>query len=276
MTIRRRHVSIHQALVSCAAITALGSLLKKVILTLPAYNEAQGIGPLLLEADRVFVTQPCASEIVVVDDGSVDGTAEAAQAVQLRTPLSVVKHSQNKGLGQAVITCLKEGLARIESEQDLIVCMDSDNTHPPAVIPEMVRQAAQGADLIIASRYQQGSRQIGVPFFRRMLSLGARWVFWWKLRLPGVRDYTCGFRAYRAWLVRKGFEEYGDQLITRQGFACTDELLVKLANYSHRIIEVPFILRYDRKHGRSKIQLMKTIRETLRMLSQKTEVRPPK
>lgn len=241
-------------------------MVAKVVLALPAYNEAVGIGPLLREADRVFAGMNVAAEIVVVDDGSADGTREAALAEKLETPLSVVVHEQNRGLGQAVITCLKEGMKHASSDDDLIVCMDSDNTHPPSTIPLMVERAMEGWDLIIASRYQRGSRQHGVPLFRLMLSYGARWVFWWKLRLKGVRDYTCGFRAYRVSIVRKGFEKYGEQLITRQGFACTDELLVKLAEFSPRITEVPFILRYDRKHGQSKIQLMKTIRETLKML----------
>ena len=144
--------------------------------------------------------------------------------------------------------------------------MDSDDTHPPDVIPGMVEKIRAGADLVIASRYQPGSRQIGVPLFRLMLSFGARWLFRWKLGIRGVRDYTCGFRAYRASLIRMGLEKYGDDIITREGFACTDELLVKLAHFEPVIAEVPFILRYDQKHGRSKIQLFKTIRETLKML----------
>lgn len=241
-------------------------MVQKVVLVLPAYNEAEGIGPLLREADRVFADLDVDHEIVVVDDGSTDGTAEAARSETLKTPLSVAVHEQNRGLGQAVMTCLKEGLKRASSEDDLLICMDSDNTHPPSTIPLMVQRAREGYDLIIASRYRRGSRQIGVPPFRLLLSYGARWVFWWKLRLPGVRDYTCGFRAYRVSVVRTGFDTYGEQLITRQGFACTDELLVKLASFQPRITEVPFILRYDRKHGRSKIQLMKTVRETLKML----------
>jgi len=241
-------------------------MVTKVVLALPAYNEAEGIGPLLREADRVFAGIDLHSEIVVVDDGSRDGTAEAARAESLSVPLDVVSHDHNRGLGQAVMTCLREGSKRALGDEDLIVCMDSDNTHPPSVIPLMIERAREGYDLVIASRYRRGSRQVGVPLFRRFLSYGARWVFWWKLRLPGVRDYTCGFRAYRVGLVRRGLQEYGEQLITRQGFACTDELLVKLAHLGPKITEVPFILRYDRKHGRSKIQLVKTIRETLKML----------
>jgi dolichol-phosphate mannosyltransferase len=87
------------------------------------------------------------------------------------------------------------------------------------------------------------------------------------LNLPGTRDYTCGFRAYRMGLVRRSFEAYGDKLITRSGFACTDQLLVNMACLGARIREVPFVLRYDRKVGQSKLDLGTTVLETFRLLA---------
>jgi dolichol-phosphate mannosyltransferase len=84
--------------------------------------------------------------------------------------------------------------------------------------------------------------------------------------VPGVRDYTCGYRAYRAELLRNGFERYGEGLIERAGFACTDELLVHLATLARRIEEIPFVLRYDLKRGRSKLPLWQTMIATFRLL----------
>ena len=116
--------------------------------------------------------------------------------------------------------------------------------------------AAEGADLVIASRYQPGSIQKGVPPFRLLLSVGARVLFWWYLRMPGVRDYTCGFRGFRGDLIARGLDRFGAEgLITRSGFACTDELLVHLAMTGPVIREVPFELRYDRKIGESKMDI---------------------
>ncbi len=240
--------------------------MSKAFLTLPAYNEAECVGPLLDRASAVFKGQDWQAEVILVDDGSTDGTADAARAANCVAPVMVVTHEQNMGLGHAIKTCLREALSRCDADDDIIVCMDSDDTHPPDVIPGMVEKIQGGADLVIASRYQPGSKQVGVPLFRLMLSFGARWLFHWKLGIKGVRDYTCGFRAYRASLIRQGLEKYGDEIITREGFACTDELLVKLAHFKPVIAEVPFTLRYDQKHGKSKIQLIKTIRETLKML----------
>jgi len=237
-----------------------------VILALPAYNEAECIGALLQTADSVFKEMGLPAHMVVLDDGSSDDTVQVVESQILDTPVIVEKHPENRGLGEAIKSVLRASLKIADSSEDLIVCMDSDNTHPPDVIVHMLERLSQGDDIIIASRYRRGSRQIGVPLFRRLLSFGARWVFWWKLRLPGVRDYTCGFRGYRASVLKKAFDHYGDSIITREGFACTDELLVNLAHLQPKIGEIPFILRYDRKRGPSKIQLWKTIRETLKML----------
>ncbi len=241
----------------------------QVILALPAYNEAEGLPGLLDAAVETFAgIKEFEPRILVVDDGSNDGTAEVVRKYQAPFPVEVVIHEQNRGLGGAIITSLKESLARSNDPDDVIVNMDADNTHPPSTIPAMLDKLAHGVDVVIASRYRQGSEQHGVPFKRRVLSYGARWLFALRLHLKGVRDYTCGFRAYHAKTIQRAFDTYGDQLITRAGFACTDEILVKIARMEPlpRIEEVPFILRYDRKMGESKLELMKTVRETLKML----------
>ena len=249
---------------------------KQIILALPAYNEAKAITGLLEAAAETFAAlkaNPNAcyeGRVIVVDDGSADNTAEVVRAYAATAPfpVEVVPHEKNKGLGQAILTSLRASLDRCNSEQDVIVNMDADNTHPPDVIPAMIALLDGDADIVIASRYRKGAKQVGVPFNRRMMSLGARWLFKFRLNLPGVRDYTCGFRAYHASTIRRAFELYGDQLITRQGFACTDEVLVNFSRMQPRpkIAEVPFILRYDRKEGASKLELWKTVRETLKML----------
>lgn len=241
----------------------------QVILALPAYNEAGAIGDLLDAAVAALgQLDGFTARVVVVDDGSADGTADIVRGFRAPFPVEVVVHERNRGLGPAIITSLHAALERSTDPDDVIVNMDADNTHPPDTIPAMLERLRTGADVVIASRYRRGSRQYGVPLKRRILSWGARWLFGFRLRLPGVRDYTCGFRAYHAKTIRRAFDTYGDRLITRAGFACTDEILVNLAHLDPRprIAEVPFVLRYDRKQGASKLELFKTVRETLKML----------
>lgn len=241
----------------------------QVILALPAYNEEGAIGDLLEAAsDALGGLDGFEPRIIVVDDGSTDATARVVRDYEAGFPVEVVAHGENRGLGPAILTALRAALERSTDPDDVIVNMDADNTHPPETIRGMLELLKGGADVVIASRYREGSRQVGVPWKRRFLSWGARWLFAWRLRLPGVRDYTCGFRAYHAKTIRRAFETYGDRLITRAGFACTDEILVNLARMEPRprIAEVPFILRYDRKKGESKLDVVKTVCETLKML----------
>jgi dolichol-phosphate mannosyltransferase len=239
----------------------------RVILALPAYNEADNLRPLVESAARMFQNHGLAYKILVVDDGSCDATREVAERLSLEFPLECIVHDRNRGLGAAIRTLIRASLERAETPNDAIVFMDADNTHDPAYIPEMVQKLWAGPyDVVIASRFRAGSKEVGVPWQRRLLSRGARWLFQIVLRLPDVTDYTCGFRAYRADILRAAYEKYGERIITREGFACTDELLVHLSTLTKKMTEVPFVLRYDRKRGRSKLPLFRTVYETLRML----------
>lgn len=255
--------------------------IQSICLALPAYNEAAVIGDLLDVAGGVLAGRPERWSIVVVDDGSRDETAAVVEAqARENSHIRLVQHPENRGLGPAIITCLQSGLAAAGEgaaarAEHLVVCMDADLTHPPETIPAMIDAANGGAELVIASRFQPGSRQVGVPLFRRFMSWGARILFDHYLDLPGVRDYTCGFRAFRGELIERGFERFGEAgLITRSGFACTDELLVHLAMIGADIREVPFELRYDRKVGESKMDIPLTIKETLKLLrAHRNEIR---
>jgi dolichol-phosphate mannosyltransferase len=240
---------------------------RKVILALPAYNEASNLPPLLEQARHVLASAGFDYQVLVVNDGSTDETLQVLDGLRGALPLVIVNHEQNRGLGEAIKTGIRAALKETGSPDDVIVNMDADNTHDPSYIPHMAAKIwGHGYDIVIASRFRSGSRQVGVPFGRKVLSWGARIVFRFFLHLPEVRDYTCGYRAYRASVLCEALDKYGDAIISRQGFACTDELLVHLSTVTKKITEVPFVLRYDKKRGHSKLKLMTTIVETLRML----------
>lgn len=238
------------------------------IAALPAYNEEQSLPPLLEKFAALKLPEGWTLRVVVVNDGSKDKTSEVARSFSDKLEMRVVDHPQNRGLGGAIMTGLKECAAMDDAGADsAIVCMDADDTHSPDYIPSMLARLEAGADLVIASRYQKGSKEVGVPPLRRLYSRGARILFALTLRLPGVRDYTCGYRAYRLGMVREALDTWGESLVEGKGFACTDELLVKMAGLKTkpRLEEVPFVLRYDLKQGASKLPLFKTIFATLKL-----------
>ena len=236
-----------------------------IYILLPAFNEEKSLSKLFDKFIALLANSQQDYRIILVNDGSSDRTQEIAEQYKSKLPLEIIKHPENRGLGEAIKTGLKSAASQAQ-DNDILVNLDADNTHDPNVIPRLVEKIKEGSDIVIASRYQPGSKQVGVPFLRRVCSWGARYVFRLYLPIKSVKDYTCGYRAYRAGLIKQGFNEYGDSLIEAKGFACTDELLIKLSRYTTKIAEVPFILRYDLKDSPSKINIPKTVLATLKLL----------
>lgn len=237
----------------------------RVIVVLPAYNEAENLGVLLQRLDESMHDDAIDYEIVVVDDGSTDGTVGVARECGRDLPVHLERHDANLGLGVTIRDGLKSAMA-IATDADVVVVMDADNTHDPRLIPAMLRVVGEGADVVIASRYRPGSCVRGVPFHRRLLSLGARAFFRTFVPIRGVRDYTCGYRAYRAPVLRDAFRRYGDDFIDQQGFQCMVDILLKLRGLDLTFCEVPFILRYDLKQGASKMKVARTMARSIALI----------
>jgi dolichol-phosphate mannosyltransferase len=232
---------------------------------LPAYNEERTL-PLLLERlDQAFDEFGLEGDVLVVNDGSTDGTAELASDFRGRLSVRLLDLQPNRGLAEAIRAGLLAAVEEAEDD-DIIVTMDADNSHAPGLMPRMVQMIREGSDVVIASRYQPGARLRGVSPVRQILSLGASLLFRLVARVPGVRDYTCGYRAYRAGVLRMAFEQYEGQFIRQTGFGCMAEILLRLKPLSPIIHEVPLILRYDLKDSASKMDVWRTVRESLLML----------
>ncbi len=238
-----------------------------IYLLLPAYNEAPEIGPLFASIDSLLEGSKEVLEIVLVDDASIDGTAELAQRTPCNARVSIVGHERNQGLGGALLTGFKSIVSRPPADDDVIVTMDTDNTHSPSYIPAMVEKLrGEKLDLVVASRYAAGGREIGVSAFRRLLSRMASVFYRWFHRTPGISDYTCGYRAYRAGAIQKALEHYGEGFIEEKGFPSTGEVFLKIRALGGRFGEVPFTLHYEKKHTASKMPKLRTVLATLRIL----------
>jgi len=237
-----------------------------VFLVLPAYNEELGLPKLLRSFRDAMGAAGLRAQVVIVDDGSHDRTREVIRDWSSKLPIDLVLHGENRGLGETIRDALKRAAALAEPE-DTIVTMDADNTHDPILIPSMIRLLATGKDVVIASRYRPGSRVVGLEPYRRLMSYGARILFQIVHPISGVRDYTCGFRAYRASAVKDAFALHGDTLVTERGFACMAEILMRLSRMGLRMAEVPMVLHYDQKEGTSKMRVAITVLKTLRLMA---------
>ncbi len=237
----------------------------RVLIVLPAYNEQENLGALLQQIDQAMHDDGLAYHVIVVDDGSSDQTAQVAQKYAAHMPIQIESHAKNQGLGATIRDGLRVATT-LCGDRDIVVAMDADNTHTPGLIRSMTRLIQEGNDVVIASRYQRGSYIRGVPAHRNLLSFGARCLFQLTFPIKGVRDYTSGYRAYRGQVLRKAFDQYGDQFINQEGFQCMVDILLKLRTMDVIFREVPLILRYDLKGGVSKMNVGRTISRTLLLM----------
>ena len=226
---------------------------------IPAYNEEESIASLLQKLSDHLKGREVT--LLVVDDGSTDGTRKRVEAFKDRIRLEVLPHPTNLGVGAAFRTGLTEAARRAKPE-DVVVMIEADDTNDAGIILDLAREIEKGADVVCASRYREGGGYHGFPLKRTILSVGANTLLRAVFGVPNVRDYTIFFRAYRASALQKAVQAYGDRLIESKGFVANAEVLVKL----HRLggltfAEHPLAYRYDLKRSRSKMKIWKNLRE---------------
>src|SRR5262245_25650642 len=224
-----------------------------IYVLLPAYNEEQALTPLAEKIDKVMTARGTAYRIIVVDDGSRDGTAHVLQELRAVYPIDVITHRYNRGLGETARDGF-EHIAAVAAPQDIVVRMDCDDTHDPAYIPAMVGKLDEGYEVVTTSRYVPGGGQIGVKWYRRTTSRAANILLKAFFPIPGLKEYTCGFRAYRAAVVQDAVSIFGNSFIDLKGmgFTGTVEKMIKFKLMGARVAEIPFVLRSDRKQSASK------------------------
>jgi dolichol-phosphate mannosyltransferase len=221
---------------------------------LPAYNEEHALPPLVEKISKVMRETGADYRIVVVNDGSRDSTGRVAAELAATHPIHVLTHKINRGLGETARDGF-EYVAETASPGDIVVRMDCDDTHDPSYIPAMIRKIEEGWEVVTTSRYAPGGGQIGVNLYRRTISRCANLLMKFFFPIPGVWEYTCGYRAYRAEILQDAIAIFGNRFISLMGmgFTGTVEKIIKFRLMGARVAEVPFVLRYDRKRGPSKV-----------------------
>ncbi|RLI22026.1 hypothetical protein DRO45_01505 [Candidatus Bathyarchaeota archaeon] len=234
----------------------------KCLIILPCFNEEKNLKPLIYSIDNVLKPQ-IPYKIIAVNDGSRDRTSEILKDLSVDYPIEVLEHRVNMGLGAALRTGL---LAAAEEalDTDLVITMDSDNTHNPKHVLDMVI-ASKHADVVVGSRYVKGGAQINVPLHRAVLSKMGNLFIGKLFQLP-VKDATSGFRCFRARLLKRLRKTFGNDVVRSNGFEVSLELLLKTLHLGALIAEVPILLDYKRKKGASKMRLFSTIISYLALL----------
>ncbi|HEY8648008.1 MAG TPA: polyprenol monophosphomannose synthase [Candidatus Limnocylindria bacterium] len=197
----------------------------------PTYNESGSLPALIERLATALAGRDW--ELIVVDDGSPDGTADLAAALAPRLPVRVLRRPGKLGLASAVLDGFRS------AGGDVLVCMDADLSHPPEVVPHLVDALAGGAELAVGSRYVTGGGVEDWPLTRRIVSRVACLM---GNALVPVRDATSGFFALRRSVIN-------DVHLNPIGFKIGFEVIAR-GRYA-TVVEVPYTFR-DRAHGSSK------------------------
>ncbi len=223
------------------------------VILIPTYQEKENIGGLIEKIRDVSRELT----IIIIDDNSPDNTAEVVRQQQkVFKDLILISREKKLGLGAAYIHGMKQA---ISMGFDFIITMDSDFSHDPAVIPDMIL-ALQSSDAVVGSRYVKGGGIKNWPIHRKMASAAANLLLQLVLRTR-VKDSTSGYRCIRTKLLKK----INYSAIRSQGYSFLYEMLYKMRQAGARITEIP-ILFVDRKFGFTKISKTEIYKALLSMI----------
>ena len=230
---------------------------------LPAYNEEKNLIKIFKKIEKLVVVRKNI-RVVLIDDFSSDNTKKIAKK-KYNFKLYYLRHSRNKGLSIAMESGFKKIIKHANSD-DLIVTLDSDNTHPISIIDKMIKEIEKSSDIVIASRFQPGSIVNGVSMWRHFLSAGAKFFFKILYPFKNLNDYTCNFRVYRSHLIRELLKN--KNFFKNEDFNIAGKIIIFLTNKFKylKLSEIPFKLSYNYKIGASKMNLTKTILLTIDLM----------
>ncbi len=214
----------------------------RVLVVLPTYNESENIEAILRAVRSNFGED---GDVLVVDDGSPDGTALIAERIAGEIGgIYILRRPGKEGLGSAYREGFRWGLAK---SYDAMMEMDSDFSHDPTSIPSILEPIAAGFDLSIGSRYVPGGSNPGWPWYRWAISRGGNMYADLMLGL-GVKDATSGFRAYSTSILGK----MDLSKIKAEGYGFQIEMVMTVLNAGGKVTEVPITFT-DRETGTSKM-----------------------
>ncbi len=203
-----------------------------IFVLVPAYNEAATVGRLLWKVRQVFAAFPREYQLLVVNDGSTDGTDDVLAPYARALPLTLVTHGTRKGYGRSVEELLRLAVSRTDRpRRDLAVVLQADFSDSPDDIPELVRRIESGADLVLADyRHRPGLPRVEA-LARRVVARARR------LEGPDDRpaDCVCTLKAMRLVTLARVFSQYGGRpLVEADGWAADAELLLAVRRHARR------------------------------------------
>jgi glycosyltransferase involved in cell wall biosynthesis len=206
-----------------------------IYICVAARNNAATVGLLLWKVRQVFDEMQWEYHLLVGDDGSSDATAETLDMYQAALPMTVRLHERPKGYAATLEMLLREAVERTDRpKRDCAVVLPADFRVSPAVIPELLKRFASGADVVVGEDIRRDG-PIGPWLVRRF----APWLLRPGLRLPGIRDLTSGVYAIRLHTVKRCLEDRAGTLLDTDDRCADAELVARASTHARQIAAVP-------------------------------------
>ncbi|HET9286037.1 MAG TPA: polyprenol monophosphomannose synthase [Gaiella sp.] len=215
----------------------------RAVVCVPTYNERENVEALVRALGEVL--DPTRDRVLVIDDGSPDGTGEIADRLATELAwLGVLHRTSKEGIGRAYLAGFEQALA---SGAELVLEMDCDFSHDPNDVPRLIAACENGADLALGSRWVEGGGTENWGLLRRLVSRGGS--LYARLVLGvGIRDLTGGFKCFR----RAVLETIDRDAISARGYGFQIEGTYRAIRAGFRVVEIP-ITFVDRRVGKSKM-----------------------
>jgi glycosyltransferase involved in cell wall biosynthesis len=221
-----------------------------IYVCIPSYNEAPTIGLLLWKIRQVFAGFSREYQLLVLDDGSDDPTAEVLERYTRVLPLTVVRHPERQGYAASVEELLRQAVTRTDRpKRDSAILMHADFAHGPQFIPDLVRRIESGADIVIAEGKLEGEPSRSRRLVRRLAPVLLRGA----VSLPGVSDVVSGFAIFRLITLRNAFRNGPAPVLSTQGWAANAELYERAAQYARRVETITAVERGDLRQRGSRV-----------------------
>lgn len=219
------------------------------------------MGLLLWKIRRMFTEFPREYQLLVVNDGSTDKTAEVLEPYAKVLPLTVINRKERQGYAASVEELLRLAVELTDRpKRDCAILMHADFSHGAEYIPELIRQIDSGADLVVAKSTLEGEPSRMFRMVRRMAPLLLRNA----VRIPGVSDIVSGFAAFRLVILRNAFRSHTGPLLTTDGWAANAELYARAAQSARRVETIESVEHRGIRSRPSRLAPMAMARELWR------------
>ncbi len=230
----------------------------KIFILVPLYNEGDVCIANIKEIIPKIQKYNC--EIVIIDDGSCDGSEVLLKQTRFPDFVKIISHKKNLGLGKVFRSFFKYVFDNIK-EEDIVVIIEGDGTCDVNLLNKMVEVIESGVDVVIASRKCFGGKDISTVTFRKHLTTFSNIVLRAVLQFKNIKDITIFYRAYSAAILNKANKAFGKDLFWGEGFVINTDLLYKLKCMDASIYEIPHLYNRTKKASKSKLKLCSNIYE---------------